>query len=75
MEMMWRGPLKAEQNSICRRAGPAACGKGTVGCLGKSEWSRPAAGRVVEVTGEAGEVGWGHGARAQNVIPRRLTLS
>ena len=25
-------------------------------------------------TGEAGEVAWGHGARAQNVIPRSLTI-
>ena len=25
-------------------------------------------------TGEAGEVGWGHGARAQNVIPRSPTI-
>lgn len=75
VEVMWRGPLKAEQNSICRRRGPCSLRKEHSGVFGEEEWSRPAAGRVVGETGEAGEVGWGHGARAQNVIPRRLTLS
>lgn len=65
LEVVWQGPLKAEQNSMCRRGGPCSLWKGTVGCPGKLVVKASCGEGGRRVTGEAGEEGWGHGARAQ----------